>query len=284
MFVISRRRAIAALTTASLLCATSAAADAAARPTHANAHANPHAGGTSPHHSARASKRTAPKVTSAQKSEVRRFRRNFEAGGVVAGPIVHFTAQHTALGATTPTQIEGWLEQGGADRYRYIQTFPVTANDASSGGRQIVWGRGNFWAVTDVMRAGDGVKQVTNIGATDPAHSYDSFLYGLRHIADAQTSFGAAPAGPTIGGAATRAATIALPFATPNATEALTVYLNASTQLPVRMTYKLGYPDAPLFADDTFAFSLWQTMPKTTSVDVLGGAVPLDATIQTTES
>lgn len=226
---------------------------------------------------AAAAKPKPAKVTAKHKAAIRQFRRAMRSD-VAAGPIAHFKGTTSPGAGQPPASVEGWVEFGGADRYRYVQS-PLR----SKGERQIVWGRGGYWAVTDVMRTDRGVREVTNVGYTDPAVAYDSFVLALRFGDDAQAQCGSAPAGPVIDGHATRSVPVTLPFTTPGASEELTYLLDATTCTPRRLVSRIVAPDGYVFDDSATDFTLWETLPAGTGAGMLGGEVPLSATIQSTE-
>lgn len=238
--------------------------------------------GTAPSASAAPSKaatKTAAKsATSAKhRTAIRQFRRALQTPAPV-GSVAHFKGTHGGAGGREPWSIEGWVEFGGADRYRYVQIPP--RGEGAPGERQIVWGRGAYWAVTDVMRTERGLREVTNVGYTDPAVAFDNFVLGLRYADDAQGLFDTAPAGPTVGGAATRSVPVALPFAPVFGNQSITFLLSATTRTPVRLTNHIELPDGTVVDDSATDFALWQQLPAGTGAAMLGGEVPMTATIQ----
>lgn len=213
------------------------------------------------------------------KRAIRQFRRALRSEAPTAA-VAHYRGEFRPAPGSAPWSVEGWVEFGGGDRYRYVQVPP--RGEGQPGERQIVWGRGPYWAVTDVMRTDRGLKQVTNVGYTDPAVAYDSVVLGLRYADDAQALFDTAPAGPTIDGKPTRAVPVALPFPTGLGTHDITWLLDATTRKPVRLSDRLAFDDGTVMNDSTTDFSLWEQLPAGTAADVLGGEVPMTATIQST--
>lgn len=230
-----------------------------------------------PSPAAAAGKPRTAKVTAKHKAAIRQFRRALQAN-TPTGPVAHFKGTNSPGAGQPPASIEGWVEFGGADRYRYVQT-----PSGGKGERQIVWGRGGYWAVTDVMRTDRGLREVTNVGYTDAAVAYDSFVLGLRYADDAQGLFDTAPAGPAVDGTATRAVPVALPFASASVSQQMTYLLDASTHEPLRLTSRILGPDGSVFDESATDFALWENLPAGAGAGVLGGEVPLTATIQSTE-
>lgn len=226
--------------------------------------------------SAAAAKRPA-KVTAKHRTAIRQFRRALRSEAP-AGTIAHFKGTHALAAGKEPWTIEGWVEFGGADRYRYVQTPP--RGEGAPGERQIVWGRGDYWAVTDVMRTDRGLREVTNVGYTDPAHAFDGFLLGLRYADDAQVLFDTALAGPAVNARATRLVPVALPFSIGFGSPAITLLLDAETRAPVRLTERIALPDGTVLEDSSTDFSLWQQLPANAGAGLLTDDVPLTATIQ----
>lgn len=227
----------------------------------------------------KANRPTSRKAAAKHRRAIRMFRRALGAEAP-AGTIAHFKGSHAPGAGKEPWSIEGWVEFGGGDRYRYVQVPP--RGEGQPGERQIVWGRGPYWAVTDVMRTDRGLKQVTNVGYTDPAVAYDGVVLALRYADDAQALFDSAPAGPAIQGKPTRAVPVALPFPTGSGTHDITWLLDATTRKPVRLSDRLAFDDGTVMNDSTTDFSLWEQLPAGTAAGMFGGDVPLDATIQST--